>query len=185
MGGIDFVLFGSDNTFKTLVKWDVDEIFTSDFVTFSINGQYAYIKDSSRTLTGSLVRLALEDNHSEVLYNDPQNDIELVVVNPQNGEVDADIALLNKQNLVDMRICSRDRLDTLWIVRYEKATSGISYYLFNRNNNELNLLFYEKSSLLNYSLAQMEPIEFLSRDGLKLRGYITLPKERTTKPPYW
>lgn len=201
-GGIDLVLVDKDNSYITLINWDVDDIFTSDFITFSNDVRHLYVKDSSMSVTSSLVRIDLISRNQEVLYNDKAFDIEDAVINPLSGEIDAlnvyrdkrnwiilnkdldkDITFLNSLGLGDMQIVSRDKQDVFWILKFEQDVSGPSYYLFNRENKIIQLLFYERPQLQNYKFSPMEPIRFISRDGLNITGYLTMPKEKTSKVP--
>lgn len=201
-GGINFVLLDENNTYKTLINWNVDDIFTSDFIAFSKDSQYVYVKDSSITGTSSIVKIGLCSGKREILYNDKEFDIENVIINPVSGIIDAvsvykdkrywlilnkdldeDITFLNSLDLGDMQIVSRDRDDFIWVLRYEKDVSGESYYLFDRKNKNIQLLFHGRPQLQNYKFFSMDSIEFISRDGLRITGYITIPKEKTSKVP--
>jgi len=51
------------------------------------------------------------------------------------------------------------------------------YYLYDVSKDEIKLLFDLMPQLNEEDMAEMRPIEFMSRDEIKLHGYITLPKE--------
>lgn len=51
------------------------------------------------------------------------------------------------------------------------------YYSFNVIKDEITLLFDLMPQLKEEDMAEMRPISFMSRDGVPLHGYITLPKE--------
>lgn len=60
-----------------------------------------------------------------------------------------------------------------WILRSsEPKRIGASYYLYNLSNSELTPLHVAKN---DPQLAAMIPFEFITRDGLQLTAYITLP----------
>ncbi len=62
-----------------------------------------------------------------------------------------------------------------WIIRsYGPKRIGASFYLYNRDNEQLTELFVAKT---HPQLADMTPFEFKARDGLKLTAYITLPHQ--------
>ncbi|MDP9961714.1 S9 family peptidase [Chryseobacterium lathyri] len=51
-----------------------------------------------------------------------------------------------------------------------------AYYEYDTKNKKINLLYNLMPQLKEEDMAEMRPIEFKSRDGLTIRGYITLPK---------
>ena len=51
------------------------------------------------------------------------------------------------------------------------------YYSYDVRKDEFKLLFDLMPQLNENDMAEMRPISFMSRDGIKLHGYITLPKE--------
>lgn len=58
-----------------------------------------------------------------------------------------------------------------------------AYYLFSLENFKLELISDENKIIDKYLLSDVKAIEFMSRDGLKLNGYLTLPKIESTKYP--
>lgn len=62
-----------------------------------------------------------------------------------------------------------------WIIRaYDPKRIGASFYLYNRDQEQLIPLFVART---HPQLADMIPFEFEARDGLKLTAYITLPHQ--------
>ncbi len=55
------------------------------------------------------------------------------------------------------------------------------YYLFDRTTNKLRWLLPVMSSINAKQMSPMKPIEFTSRDGLAIHGYVTIPKDSTGK----
>lgn len=61
------------------------------------------------------------------------------------------------------------------IVRtYSDKTRG-AYYLFDRKDNSMSKLADLSSWLKENQMAEMTPVSFTARDGLKINGYLTLP----------
>jgi dipeptidyl aminopeptidase/acylaminoacyl peptidase len=56
-----------------------------------------------------------------------------------------------------------------------------SYYTFDRQNGQANLLFSNMEQIDPEQMAERLPIEFKARDGLTLTGYLTLPKDAAHK----
>ncbi len=55
------------------------------------------------------------------------------------------------------------------------------YFLFNRKTNNLKPLLAISPSIKAEDMSPMKPIKFVSRDGLNIRGYITIPKDSDGK----
>lgn len=55
------------------------------------------------------------------------------------------------------------------------------YYLYDRTTNKLRWLLPVMSSINAKLMSPMKPIKFVSRDGLTIRGYITIPKDSDGK----
>ena len=72
-------------------------------------------------------------------------------------------------------IRGRDRSDRTWLVRFEASDSPTTYYLFDRSAKKAAFLFSEDPKLEKFQLAKKEPIQFRSRDGMTIYGYLTLP----------
>ena len=62
------------------------------------------------------------------------------------------------------------------IVRRYEDTRTPEYYLFDRETNQLQLLFDAMPWMNDELLSPMQPIEITARDGVSLQGYLTIPK---------
>ncbi|AZA84201.1 S9 family peptidase [Chryseobacterium lactis] len=72
-------------------------------------------------------------------------------------------------------VSSDDNNDKLLVVVASDKLYG-TYYEYDTKTKELKLLYNLMPQLKESDMAEMRPIEFKSRDGLTIRGYITLPK---------
>ena len=80
-------------------------------------------------------------------------------------------------------ISSTDREEKFAIIRSYSDRSRGAYYLYNTSNKELKKLA-DISPWLNPSeLAKMKPIQYKSRDGLTINGYLTLPNGHNKNLP--
>ncbi len=70
----------------------------------------------------------------------------------------------------------RSKDETRVIVRTYRDKSMGAYYLYNQLNHELKKLAEVSPWLQGAELADMRPIQYQSRDGLTLHGYLSLPK---------
>ena len=69
------------------------------------------------------------------------------------------------------------------VVAVTSDKQPVVYYLFNRDKGQLSKLLDSRPWLANYEFNQTEAIEFLSRDGLKITGYLTMPKTTSNAKP--
>jgi len=81
----------------------------------------------------------------------------------------------------EYRIFDRDKDENLFIVRTFTDKNPGSYYLYFANKGQIKKLSDFNSSLKEQDLAEMKPISFTSRDGLKINGYLTLPLNKSAK----
>ena len=70
----------------------------------------------------------------------------------------------------------RSKDETRVIVRTYSDKSLGAYYLYNQLNHDLKKLADVSPWIKESELADMQPIQYQSRDGLTLHGYLTLPK---------
>ena len=82
-----------------------------------------------------------------------------------------------------VRIGSRTKDNKkLLIIVYSDRKQG-TYYLFDRTVNKLKYLL-DVAPHRNYKqMAKMKPFSFIARDGLEIRGYLTLPKGKNKNLP--
>lgn len=73
-------------------------------------------------------------------------------------------------------VSSDDKEDKLLVVVDSDKLYG-KYYEYDTKTKTTKLLFDLMPQLKEEDMAEMRPIEFKSRDGLTIHGYITLPKE--------
>lgn len=73
-------------------------------------------------------------------------------------------------------VSSDDKNDKLLVITDSDKLYG-KYYEYDTKSKSIKLLFDLMPQLKEEDMAEMRPIEFKSRDGLTIRGYITLPKE--------
>ena len=70
---------------------------------------------------------------------------------------------------------TKDESKYMLIVSSDKNAG--QYYEYNSKSGKVSLLYDLKPNLLPTDMAEQRPITFKSRDGLTIRGYITLPKK--------
>lgn len=78
-------------------------------------------------------------------------------------------------------IASTSRDETRWIVHATSDRTRGTYWLYDAPAGALRRLFDASPWLEAAEMAEMRPVAFSSRDGLPLRGYLTLPRGREAK----
>lgn len=75
----------------------------------------------------------------------------------------------------ESRIINRDKNENVFIIRTFTDRNPGSYYLYNAAKESLKKLSDINSEIKAEQMCEMKPISFISRDGLKINGYLTLP----------
>ncbi|MCH2021646.1 MAG: S9 family peptidase [Saprospiraceae bacterium] len=78
-------------------------------------------------------------------------------------------------------ITNTNKAEDMFVVRTYSDRSLGAYYLYDLNKDKLEKIVDISSWLKEDELAEMKPIEYQSRDGLKINGYLTLPKNTEHK----
>jgi dipeptidyl aminopeptidase/acylaminoacyl peptidase len=192
-GGFDLLLReGKD--WRKLLSWDKEDALSSGPVGFAEDAGKMYLLDSRNENTARLVLLDLESGETEALVEDPRYDISEVMVDPETHAAQAaaverartewilldqslreDFEAMKNLGRGDFAVTSRDRSDENWLVAINSDDGGASYFAYDRGSKRGEHLFDARPDLAGYTLAQMEPVSFTSRDGLEVEGYLTLP----------
>lgn len=78
-------------------------------------------------------------------------------------------------------LTSHDKEENLFIIRTYNDRSLGKYFLFNKGTKELSFITDVGPWLKEEELSEMKPIQYQSRDGLTIHGYLTLPKNGPSK----
>lgn len=75
----------------------------------------------------------------------------------------------------ETRIFDKDEAENVFILRSFTDRNPGSYYIYFANTGKLRKLSDFNSSIQENEMCEMKPVSYLSRDGLKIHGYLTLP----------
>jgi dipeptidyl aminopeptidase/acylaminoacyl peptidase len=147
----------------------------------------------------SLVRLDLKTGQEFLAYEDPQTDVEGVLIsyhtknpliafsNPEyqklyffDSRSQHDLSFFREPGPVVRNILSSDYQERILTVSTYTDKGG-EYYLIDWDTGKKVLLGRHPMSRYADALSTKTPIAFKSRDGLMLHGYLTLPKGATGK----
>ncbi|MHA2365811.1 MAG: alpha/beta fold hydrolase [Candidatus Hodarchaeales archaeon] len=185
-----------ESDWRHLYSWNAENSGNSGPLIFSKDGQTIYLLDSTGVNANCLVKMDLATGEKKVIINDPELkfDISSIMIHPDSLEIQLvtftkardehvildesikeDISTIQAFHQGEFFLGNRDFADKMWLVGYSSDTGPVPYYIYNRDLKEFSFLFEHQPKLNDYSLAPMEPISYLARDGLEIHGYITFP----------
>ncbi|PKL74974.1 MAG: S9 family peptidase, partial [Candidatus Melainabacteria bacterium HGW-Melainabacteria-1] len=186
---------------QELTHWGMEDSLNSSPSHFSADGKSLFVMDSQGANAAQVVRLDLASGAREVLAEDPRYDASGLFVHQESYAVQAvsftraredwrvldeairlDFEFLDAFTDGDFSVINRDDADNTWLVAFDLDDGPVTYYAYRRQHTDseqtaerMTFLFAHQPALKQYSLAKMEPISLMARDGLPLEGYITFP----------
>ncbi len=148
-----------------------------------------YKFDPKANKLGELVFAHDEVDVSGLIMSRKQQKLLGVVANfeyPEYTYFDKDFAAMMKNLSAafpgkEVNITSQSKDEMKLIVLVNNDNDPGEYFLFDRNKNSLVPVLKRMEWLKPDDLSHMKPIKFTSRDGLKIRGYLTIPKNSNAK----
>jgi dipeptidyl aminopeptidase/acylaminoacyl peptidase len=179
---------------EVLLEFDDEDALSSWPIELTGDGKSLLVLSPSGAATTRLLRVDLASRAVEVLAADPDFDVADVHLHPDTKEpqvvtvrkerraltavdpsVADDLAAMQGLGEGDLLLQGSDLEDRRWLVTLERADGPASTYLFDRSTQHAAWLFDDRPELARYTLSQMEPFTFESRDGLTVHGYLTFP----------
>jgi len=81
----------------------------------------------------------------------------------------------------EIAITAKNKAETVYIIRTYSDRSLGSYYIYDKETDKLEKIVEVSPWIDENKMASVLPIEYKSRDGLTIPGYLTLPKGYTKK----
>ena len=81
----------------------------------------------------------------------------------------------------EIYITGHTKAEDKFIIRTMSDRSKGTYYIYNKTSDKLDTIHTVAPWLDENDLAEMKPIEYKSRDGITIHGYLTLPKGKEAK----
>lgn len=103
--------------------------------------------------------------------------------NPQHPDAQLQVALQEALGGERIRIVNRTKDGNQTLVFAYSDTNPGTYFLFDKAKNNLDYLFDLSPHIDREKMAEMKPVSFKARDGLEIRGYLTLPKGKQKNLP--
>jgi dipeptidyl aminopeptidase/acylaminoacyl peptidase len=184
----------SQNDWEVFLTIPPDDFLTTWFNVVAANGTTAYGVDSRGRNTGALVALDVPSAEVTVLGVDDKADVSQVLTDTRTGEalayatnytrtewfalddeLEEDIRVINSQLGGEIQIVDQTENNNRWVVHADEPNAPGRYYLFDRNDRSLHLLFGSRPVLDGYQLATATDHVIPARDGLQLVSYLTIP----------
>lgn len=163
-------------------------------VSFSADDKTLYIVGSHDANAQRLLALDLATRQETVIAEDPEYDVDSVIVHPTDRVLQAvsfyrdkqewqildrsiadDLEVIAQVRPGEYNITSRDLADKTWLVAYIADNGPVYYYTYDRTTKSSTLLFSNQPKLEELQLATMQPVSYPTRDGLTIHGYLTTP----------
>ena len=81
----------------------------------------------------------------------------------------------------EIHIVSQNREEDLFVINAQSDRNAGVYYLYNKKTKQLEKTADSRPWLKEDNMAEMKPISYTSKDGLKIHGYLTLPQGSSGK----
>jgi dipeptidyl aminopeptidase/acylaminoacyl peptidase len=179
---------------RELLSIPADDVTTTDVVGFSEDGQSLLVITPLEANTSRLLRVDVATKAVEVLAEDPEADVDGVVLHPDTLEpqivtvvkdrtefivldpaIEADLKAVRALHPGDPSISGREHANSPWLAAFTNDAGPVAYYVYDPAAHTGRFLFDARPELNRYQLAAMEPFSFTSRDGLLIHGYATFP----------
>jgi len=166
-------------------------------IAFSVDNNCIYALSNKNRDKMALVELdCVSGNEHRVIYSNPQVDVSEAIYSVNKEKLiyagfetwkkeryyldDSFKATFKKLEKLlpntEIVLASSDSLEKKFIVRTYTDRNPGSFYMYTIEDNKLVKLSDVNSSLKVENMAEMKPISYKTRDGLKVNGYLTLPK---------
>jgi len=177
---------------RSLAKWGPDD--TGGAHGFAPGNKTLYVETSLGSDTTRLVEMSVATGKEKEIFRHSEVDIGPVMIHPKtfalqavgfdvdrlewkliDKSLKADFKALGSEDKAELHVVSRDDADEQWIVLYNRDNASPAYHFYNRKLKRTQFLFSTRPELDRYELGPMKPVSFAARDGLRIRGYLTLP----------
>jgi dipeptidyl aminopeptidase/acylaminoacyl peptidase len=182
-----------EGPFRTVATYTDEE--NASIEGFGENGTFMYVSDARDSNTTRLVSLDLKTAKETVVSEDAEYDLGGVIISdrthkllaatyhkerltyvPFDEQIKKDLEVLGKVHDGDILLRNSDDAEQKWIVAYDSPIDPGATYLYDRATGEARFLYRPRPWLKPDTLVDMKPVVFDSRDGLKVHGYLSVPK---------
>jgi len=182
------------DNWETVMTWNFEDTENIAIYGFSQDGKKLYLKDSFESNAVRLIEYDCTSGSRTILAHDPIFDVRGFIKDSNKKPLAACLekehcvwkaldnnfeptlqAMQNIDNDGDLMIINASTDNRYWVLKFIYDNQSEKNYLFDKKENKAEFLFADSPELNKYQLAKMEPISFISRDKLKIYGYLTYP----------
>ncbi|MBV8688024.1 MAG: S9 family peptidase [Alphaproteobacteria bacterium] len=168
---------------------------------FSAAGDTLYLIANHDAETNRLIALDMKSGRETVLAEDRDYDIVSAVQDPVTGVPQAAVVSAERSRTITLdpaigedlaairdamgesfRVFNRSGDGRVWLLSSISDRHPPACYVYESESRRVSLAIDDYSEFDRYALSRMEPIAFRARDGLLLRGYLTLPPGQGKAP---
>ncbi len=177
---------------ETFLKAGPDEILA--LLGFTADGQSLHLKSSLGRDTAAVVQRNIAGGAEKVIAASDDVDADEVLIHPKRRVVEAvafspgrrrwqtvdpavkeDFASLAQLDCGDFSVVNRTESDEVWLIAYTSDRASRRFYRWERRMQQGTYLFSAQPRLDGLPLAEMKPVVIVTRDGLKMNSYLTVP----------
>ena len=181
--------------FKPILTTNFKETMTPQFFTFDNKNFYA-VSNLGRDKAAAVIFDVEKGEETEVMFEHPEVDVSYIAYSDKRKVVTAVSYTTDKRNRkyfdeetkqmmeslegkfegLEVGISSANKAEDKFIVRtYSDKTRG-GYYFYDKATDKVEKIVEVSPWLDEANMAEMKPVQYKSRDGLTINGYLTLPK---------
>ena len=191
-----------DQPFKEVITTDFKQTLEPQFFDFD-NGNIVYALSNLGRDKTAVVKYDLKENKElEEIFINEEVDVDGISYSRKNkvptiinytkeklnrkfldketenvfSEIEKELGATN-----EYYITSRNKNEDIFLVYVSNDRSRGAYYYYDKNTNKIEHLADLSPWIKQEYMAEMKPINYTSRDGLKINGYLTLPIGREAK----
>ncbi|OBU48543.1 S9 family peptidase [Stenotrophomonas maltophilia] len=195
-GGFDVLRRTPSGYWEGLDSVPFEDALTTNYSAISEDGRTAYLFDSRGRDKMALFAVDIHTNKRTLLHEDLKADVTDVILSPRRDLAQAassnylrknwapldssfanDMKKLKLLGPGDISLLARTDDDRTWILSYSSAQAPDHFYRYDRNLDRApTFLFSSYPKLKSKPLVAQWPQQIVTRDGLTLVSYLTLPK---------
>jgi dipeptidyl aminopeptidase/acylaminoacyl peptidase len=185
---------------RLVKRYPIEDI--TSVLAFHQDGKRIYVKSSFSRNLSALCLLDLSTGDETLVHQDPENESDLVsaIFDPKTNqllavqyegdkvrsygmtpEIEHDLESIRKASADNFYLGTATEDHNRWVVAFYSPTNPGQTFLYERGKAKLQLLEESRPWLKAEMLSPCEPIAFQSKDGLTIRGYLTLPRDLEKK----
>ncbi|MFC1821651.1 alpha/beta fold hydrolase [Thermodesulfobacteriota bacterium] len=197
--GVSFleILSDSPERWNQCFSWSEDEYVR--VLDFTKNKKDFWLLSNHGRDKVALTKLNGQTGEEKLIYEDPQVDIEHVILSYKSKEpllayfnpgyqkihyfdsrMEEALSIFKHGHRMSLLLTSKDHQDNMFTVT-TLTDKGARYWSFDREKGVKVLIGEKKITEHAELLSSMKPISFKSRDGLTIHGYLTIPKGTSGK----